>query len=62
MPNYKVRHQCDGPNGKQCWQCAFYEDDEDYFRGEVYRKETCAMGHKDYVSEEADACKDFREE
>lgn len=62
MSNYQVRHQCDGPNGKTCLECAFFEVDEGLIHGEVYREEICLMGHKDYVDEDADACKDFREE
>lgn len=60
MAYYKVRHQCDGPNGKTCNECAFYDSEDYIYNKEVYRKETCAMDHNDRVEESAPACKDFR--
>lgn len=63
MPNYKVKHQCDGPVGKTCSDCVFYEaEDEEFEDGGFYLKEICTNGHDDYVDESAEACEDFLEE
>jgi hypothetical protein len=61
MPNYQVRHQCDGPRGKTCGECKCFAIDEHTGKGAVYIDEYCSGNHRIFLTANSEACKEFKE-